>query len=64
MSVTPTVIRVTDDDNRATIGEAIGHMCDDAKKLRRRGLIGTRSHEYTRLHGLIDAMLDDWEAAS
>lgn len=63
MMATTTVIRVTDDDDRLSIGEAIGYMCDDAKKLSRRGLIGTRSAEYTRIHGLIDAMLDDWEAA-
>lgn len=63
MSVTPTVIRVTDDDDRVSIGEAIGYMCDDAKKLSRRGKVGTLSAEYTRIHGLIDAMLDDWEAA-
>jgi hypothetical protein len=58
--MTATIIRVTDDDDRTSIGEAIGHLNNAAKDIRRRGFIGTRSAEYAATHARINALVTDY----
>lgn len=57
------VVIVTDDSTKADIAEAIGWTNGTAKHIRRKGFTGTASAEYTRIHGLIDSLLTDWQNA-
>ena len=52
-----------DETTRAELAETIGHLNTAAKALSRRGFVGLMSAEYERAHALIDAVLDDWQAA-
>jgi hypothetical protein len=58
-----TVVIVTDEDNRASIGEAITHHNERAKVLSRRGRIGTLSAEYRLIHEQLNVLLADYETA-
>jgi hypothetical protein len=61
--IVTTTIHVTDDTTRAELAEAITHLSHEAERIRRRGYIGTRSQDYERQHGRINALLDDLERA-
>lgn len=60
---TKTVLRVTDDDDRASIGEAIGHLNHLAKREMR--VVGTEEFPtpWDKAHRRMDGPLDDWLAA-
>jgi hypothetical protein len=55
-------IRVTDDTTPAELAETLSLLNDNAKRIHRRGYIGTHSPDYDRAHGRIDAVLDEYLA--
>ncbi len=57
------ILLITDDSTRAELEEALTHLNDGAKTLRRKGFTGTRSKAYAVQHARINAVLDDWCAA-
>lgn len=61
-----TIIAHQDEDreqHRAELKEALHHLCDGAKNLRRKGYIGTASTAYAKQHARIDALLTELEAS-
>lgn len=58
------LIRVTDDTTTDDLLEALGHLNTVAKATRRRGPIGTRTPAYAAQHERINAVLDEWQAAT
>ena len=55
-------IRVTDDTTADELAETLQLLCDNAKRIHRRGHIGTASADYTRAHERIDAVLAEYLA--
>ena len=58
------VLLITDATPREDLIEALGHLNNTAKDMRRKGYTGTASAAYTRQHARIDALLTELEAAS
>ena len=67
MSATAIVV-VTDRTTRAELVAELSKRVAAARRIRRRGLVGTRSAEYERVHSHIDDLLFDllydWESAA
>jgi hypothetical protein len=63
MAITIPAVRVTEDDDRASIGEAIGHLNHLAK--REIPVVGTDAYPtpWDIAHRRMDQPLDDWLAA-
>lgn len=57
------VVVVTDTTTKAELAITIGLICDNAKRIHRRGYIGTASAAYAREHARINDLLDDWQRA-
>lgn len=57
------VVVVTDETTRAELAETLRLLNDNAKRIHRRGYVGTASEAYVLAHGRINAVLSDWEAA-
>lgn len=57
------VVVVTDETTRADLAVTLMLLNDNAKRIHRRGYIGTASEAYVLAHRRIDAVLCDWEAA-
>lgn len=55
------VVRVTDDTTRDELVECLMLLCDNAKRIHRRGYVGIASGEYALAHSRIDAVLGDLE---
>lgn len=51
------------DTTREELAETLALMNTDAKAMSRRGYTATRGAEYAKVHGRIDAVLDDYLAA-
>jgi hypothetical protein len=56
---TPTLLRITDETTPSDLVKAITNLNDEAKRLSRRGYIGTRGAEYAHRHCQIDALLTE-----
>lgn len=56
---TQTVVRVTDEDTREDLVEALGHLNTAAKAMSRRGKCGTLTADYAAQHGRINVVLSE-----
>jgi hypothetical protein len=57
------VVRVTDETTRADLAVTLELLNAEAKRISRRGRVGTLSEAYTVQHRRIDAVLADWQRA-
>lgn len=53
---------ITSETTREELAETIGLLNGNAKRIHRRGYVGTASAEYERAHDRLNALLDDYEA--
>lgn len=53
------VVRITDETTREELAETLALLNDNAKRIHRRGYIGTRSNEYDLAHERINGVLGD-----
>lgn len=56
-------IRITDETTRAELVECLALLNENAKRIYRRGYIGTASEAYVLAHRRINAVLDSYEDA-
>lgn len=54
-----TIVRVTDEDTREDLAETLAHLNAAAKKISRRGFVGTHSIDYDVAHNRLNAVLAD-----
>lgn len=57
-------IVIRDNTTRAEIAEVLADVNAEAKSISRRGRGAMERPEYAEAHGLIDALLEDWQAAT
>ena len=57
--MTTETIVIKDDTTREDLVEALRHLNDTAKAMRRKGYTGTASDAYARQHARIDAILSE-----
>lgn len=55
------VVTITDDTTREDLLITLGLLNDNAKRIHRRGYIGTASDAYVTAHARIDAVLGELE---
>jgi hypothetical protein len=58
--VTATVVKVTDETTATELAETLALLCEDAKRVSRRGKVGTLSADYAMKHRRINAVLAEY----
>lgn len=61
--MTQQIVRVTDETTKAELAITLEILNADAKRMSRRGKVGTLSDEYKIQHARINAVVTDWERA-
>lgn len=57
------IVVVNDTTTKAELAETLALLNDNAKRIYRRGYVGTASEAYVLAHRRINAVLDSWQDA-